>query len=324
MVNSSTFGPSDAAIGVLAGRQGGHITRQQLIELGVDANAVKYRVAIGRLIRVHHGVYAVGHLSSNPSDRARGALLAAGPRSALSHGSAAAHWGIVKSWQQPLELISAADRRPSGLIVRRCSTLLRRDIRTIAPGLRVTSPARTALDVAPRLTHNRLTRAVNDLRHIHRLTIAQLRDVAARNPQHPGTTRINQLIGSSQAEHTRSGLEDAFLRLTRRYNLPTPRINVHVAGVRVDAYFPDYGLIVELDGRITHGDDWRPAFEADRAQTVDIMLETGLPTIRFTDHQVKRQERGTADKLKGILARRAHDLSSVHTAGAGSAEPPPR
>ena len=106
-----------------------------------------------------------------------------------------------------------------------------------------------------RLTRNRLTRAVNDLRHIHRLTVAQLRDVAARNPKHPGSARINDLIGSSQAEHTRSGLEDAFLRLTRRHGLPIPQINVHVAGFRVDAYFPDHGLIVELDGQITHGHD---------------------------------------------------------------------
>ncbi len=324
MVNSSTFGPSDAAIGVLASRQGGHITRQQLIELGLDANAVKYRVAIGRLIRVHHGVYAVGHLPTNPRDRAHGALLATGPRSALSHGSASAHWGIVKKWPPTLELISATDRRASGLIVHRCSTLRKCDIRTIAPGLRVTSPARTALDVAPRLTRNRLTRAVNDLRHIHRLTVAQLRDVAARNPKHPGSARINDLIGSSQAEHTRSGLEDAFLRLTRRHGLPIPQINVHVAGFRVDAYFPDHGLIVELDGQITHGHDWRPAYEADRAQMVDILLATGLPTIRFTEDQVKKQGRRTATKLKGILARRAQELSQVHTAGAGPAEPPPR
>ena len=318
--------PLAPRIAAIAVRQGGHITTAQLHALGLSRRAIQHQAVTGALIRVHHGIYAVGHLPTNPHDRACGALLATGPRSALLHGSAAAHWGVIKSWPQNLELISAADTRPRGLIVHRCGTLLRRDIRTVAPGLRVTSPARTALDVAPRLTHNRLTRAVNDLRHIHRLTVAQLRDVAARNPRHPGTTRINELIGTSQAQHTRSGLEDAFLRLTRRHRLPTPQINVHVAGIRVDAYFPDHGLIVELDGEITHGHDWRPAFEADRAQTADIMLQTGFPTIRFTDHQVRRHGGRTATKLKGILARRARELSQVHTAGDGWAgsDPPPR
>ena len=113
MVNSSTFGPSDAAVGVLASRQGGHITRQQLVELGLDANAVKYRVAIGRLIRVHHGVYAVGHLPTNPRDRAHGALLATGP-STRSRRLRLRSLGHRQKWPPTLELISATDRRASG------------------------------------------------------------------------------------------------------------------------------------------------------------------------------------------------------------------
>ncbi len=239
-MNSSTFGPPDAAIAEVAKRQGGHITTGQLLNLGLDANAVKYRVRAGRLIRVHHGVYAVGHLPTNPIDKGRGALLAAGPRSALSHAWAAAHWGAFKSYSAGSKLISATDRRPSGLIVHRCPTLLRRDIRVIN-GLRVTSPARTALDVAPRLSDKRLTRMVNDFRHLHRLTIEQLRDVAARNPRHPGAQRLNELIAESQPEHTRSGLEDAFLRLTRRHRLPTPLINVHVAGTASTPISPTTG-----------------------------------------------------------------------------------
>ncbi len=312
--HSVDLAPSIAGI---ARRQGGHITTEQLHRLGFSHRGIANQVRRGALIRVHHAVYAVGHLPTNPLDRAQGALLAAGPRSALSHTSAAAHWGIRNIWREPFELITAVDRRPSGLIVHRCTSLLRRDIRVIG-GLRVTSPARTALDVAPELSDRRLTRAVNDLRHEHRLRIEQLRDVVARNPRHPGAKRIRELIGDSQPEHTRSGLEDTFLRLTRRHHLPTPLVNVHVAGIRVDAYFPDHGLIVELDGGVEHGHDWRPAFESDRAEAVEIMLQTGLPTIRFTRNQVERDGRQTALRLKGILARR------IQTAAVGPAGPPPR
>lgn len=287
--------------------QGGHVTTEQLTGLGLTRHAIAARVARGTLLRVHHGVYALGRLPTTPQDRARGALLAAGPRSALAGRTALAIWRADRDWPRELELLSALDRRPSGLTVRRSASLLHRDIRSVQ-GLRVTSPARTALDLAPHLTERELTRIVEDLRHVTGLRVHQLRDVLARNPRHPGHRPLVRLIGQAQRQPTRSELESAFLRLCRRHRLPTPRVNVHVGGERVDAYFPEHGLIVELDGReVTHADDWRPAFERDRARVVDVMLRTGLPTIRFTWDQITRQHGETAVKLRGILARRRHE-----------------
>ena len=293
------------AIAEIAERQGGHITAPQLHALGVRRSGIAKRVAAGRLIRVHHGVYAVGHLPTNPIDRAAGALLAAGDRSALGFWGAAACLEVITGWPDRLELIAATDRRPAGLLVHRSITLRRRDIR-IVRNLRITSPARTALDLAPRVSAERLTRLVNDLRHERNLAIRELRDVVRRNPRHPGAGRIRELIGDAQREPTRSELENAFLRMIKRYELPTPMVNVHVAGERVDAYFPDHALIVELDGGLTHAHDWRPAFEDDRRRGVDILLKTGIPTIHFTWDQITRRQRQTAAKLAAILAARAH------------------
>jgi len=302
----------DQLIAEQAAAQGGHITRAQLAALGLHRGAIDARLARGALIAVFHGVYAVGHLPTNPVDRAHGALLVSGTGSALAGDSALAFWlGQTGDWPKPLELVSATDRRPSGVIVHRRRALLSRDIRTV-DGLRVTSPARTALDMAPRITAKRLERIVNELRHERRLTVEQLIDVSDRNPRHPGTEPIRTLTGASQQEHSRSGLEDAFLRLVRRHRLPIPQINVHLAGHRVDAYFPDHGLVVELDGGVEHGSNWRPAFEADRTQMVDVLLETGLPTIRFTREQVMRHEQQTAAKLAGILERRMQRAADPH------------
>jgi hypothetical protein len=44
----------------------------------------------------------------------------------------------------------------------------------------VTSPARTVLDIAPRLTAKQLTRLVNDARLNHHLRIDALEDVLSR------------------------------------------------------------------------------------------------------------------------------------------------
>lgn len=251
------------------------------------------------MIPVFHGVYAVGHLPTNPIDRAHGALLACGTRSALAGLSALAFWleEPARDWPTPLEFVSATDRRPAGVIVHHRRSLLKKDIRTVS-GLRVTSPARTALDMAPRITSKRLERIVNELRHERRLTVQQLLDITDRNPRNPGTGLIRELIGGSQHEHSRSGLEDAFMRLIRRHHLPPPQINVQLGGHRVDAYFPNHGLVVELDGGVEHGSNWRPAFEADRAQMVDVLLATGLPTIRFTREQVMHHEKRTAASLR--------------------------
>jgi very-short-patch-repair endonuclease len=289
--------------------QGGHVTTKQLQAVGLSRMAIEHQVARGTLLRVHHGVYAVGHLPTTPKDRGHGALLAAGERSALAGRTALAFWRNDRDWPDELELISARDIRLDGLTVRHASTLLKRDIRAVQ-GLRTTSPARTALDIAARvateeLSGNELTRILNDLRHANKLKVHQLRDVAKRNPYHPGTKHIKDIIGETQRHPTRSELENAFRRLIKRHKLPIPQMNVRVGGVEVDAYFADHQLVVELDGReVTHADDWRPAFENDRARMVKVMVKTGIPTIRFTWDQITRLHARTAKDLKAILDAR--------------------
>jgi very-short-patch-repair endonuclease len=277
---------------------------QQLHALGLTRMAIEHRATKGALIRVHHGVYAVGHLPTTPKDRARGALLAAGPRAALAGAVALAYWRNDRDWPDELELVSARDVRLQNVKIRRAKSLLARDIRT-AQGISVTSPARTALDLAPHHSEKELTRIVNDLRHVNGLKVHQLRDVMSRNPRHPGTKHLRAIVGDAPKQPTRSELENAFRRLIERHKLPTPEINATVGGEIVDAYFPDHALIVELDGReVTHADDWRPAFENDRARAVSVMAKTGIPTIRFTWNQITRLHRQTAMHLRTILDTR--------------------
>lgn len=146
----------DKAISELARRQRGYVTRRQLLALGLRSDAISYRVEIGRLIRAYGGIYAVGHLPELPQDRACGALLACGPAAALSHGSAATVWGVFRWWDLPFEVTAPSARRRRGIRTHR-AVLTRADVTTHL-GLRVTSPARTLLDIAPRVTESTLTR----------------------------------------------------------------------------------------------------------------------------------------------------------------------
>jgi Transcriptional regulator, AbiEi antitoxin len=91
--------PIDAAISHSASRFG-HVHYRQLRALGLSQRAIAARCQAGRLIRVFHEVYAVGHAQRNAIARADAAVLACGPRAALSHDSAAASFSTPsgRSW----------------------------------------------------------------------------------------------------------------------------------------------------------------------------------------------------------------------------------
>ena len=97
----------------LAARQRGHVTREQLFDLGIGND--RRRLKAGQLHRVYPGVYPVGHPRRAPVDRAAAAVLACGPGGVLSHFSAAALWGWVRDWREPFEVTVPTDRRPKDI-----------------------------------------------------------------------------------------------------------------------------------------------------------------------------------------------------------------
>lgn len=284
--HSVGFVQTGASIAAVAEHQGGHVTHAQLVALGLTPRGIEHQLARGLLLRVFRGVYAVGHLPTNPIDRAHGALLAAGPRSLLSHGSAATLWGVWQRWGYPFEVTIAENRRPPGLRVHHSATLTVADVAT-ERGLRVTSPARTILDIAPRLTDRRLARAINDLRLRRLLTLQAMERLADRLPHRAGAKRIRAIVAVSHREPTRSAFEDDWIRFAARYRLPDHDMNVHVCGHRVDVLFTPDRLIVELDGWDTHRT--KAAFKADREQDAEILARTGIPTIRITHDGLHRR-----------------------------------
>jgi very-short-patch-repair endonuclease len=256
-------------------------------------------VELGRLIRVYAGVYAVGHIPTLAEDRAVGALLACGPEAVLSHGSAATLWGTFRHWRMPFEVTAPGLHRRRDIRIHR-GKLERRDIRKDM-GIRVTSPARTVLDVAPRITDKALRRAVNDLRRPGYLHVSELEDVIERFPRHPGAGRLRPFVDGPGDRPTRSDLEDRFLAFTQRFGFPRPQVNVWVAGREVDAWFPEERLIVELDSWGFHGD--RHSFEGDRDKDATA-LALGIGTCRFTDRRLTERPEEEAERLWAILRAR--------------------
>jgi hypothetical protein len=290
-----------AAIAATAERHGGHISRRQLHRLGLTPDAIAQLIATGRIIRVYQGVYAVGHLPRHPHDRARGALLALGPRAALSHGSAACLWGAWRVWREPLELLTPLDRRRAGVRTHHAPWLARQDV-TIEYGIRTTTPALTILHIADRFTARKaLARAIDNLRLRDLLTLEALQAVVDRFPRHPGARQIRPLIDELHTEPTRSDWELDWIAFAAAHELPPHEMNVVIDGYRVDVRFLDAPVVVELDGWETHRT--RRAFERDRHQDNELLDRQGIHVVRLTEPRLRAHGALEAARLQRLVAR---------------------
>ncbi|MDQ2761398.1 MAG: hypothetical protein M3Y17_13495, partial [Actinomycetota bacterium] len=241
----------------------------------------------------------VGHVPGFPLARAYAAVLACGPGAALSHGSAGTLWAVFKHWEMPFEVTVPQGGDRDGIHIHRSRTLVRRDFRTRV-GIYVTSPARTVLDLAPRLSDRALGRVVNEFRLANQLRINDLAELLQRAPSRPGASRLRSLVEVPDGP-TRSEFEDAFVRFTRAYGLPRPVINIRVVGHEVDALFAAQRLIVELDGYRFHGT--RTSFEVDRERDADT-LAAGYGTVRLTWKRLMSKAPEEAERLATILRSR--------------------
>jgi hypothetical protein len=291
----------DRAIAAIAGPQHGVVTHLQLLDLGLTERMIWYRLKIGRLQRLHRGVYAVGHRPVSPHAHAIAAVLACGPGAVLSHSSAATLWAITKHWSPRHEVTTRSGRARHRLRVHRSRTLTPRD-RTVHFAIPVTSPARTLLDNTNGLTDRELTRAISELRHTRYLSLADLDELLDRHPPSRATNRLREQITHPERPPTRSGFEDDFLPFAERYGLPKPEINTRVAGHEADVLFRAHKLVVELDGWEFHSG--RNEFEHDRDRDADL-LAAGIATLRVTRERLDHTPDREADRLHTILARRA-------------------
>jgi hypothetical protein len=244
------------------------------------------------LIRVHHGIYFVGHRDRTPLAVAEAAVLACGDRAALSHDSAAALWGLRK-WPRTPEVSSALLRRRPGIRAHRTTTLTRSDI-TVRAGIRVTTVARTTADIEPRLTDTELVRLIHEARRNRDLPNRELNRLYKLCP------RAVDVYDSEEAP-SRSIFQHEFKAFLVAFDLPIPEFEASWHGYEVDAFYEDHKLIIELDGYRDHSQPDR--FEADRERDA-LAIELKFDTLRITWKRLKRKPVPLARQFHAILAAR--------------------
>lgn len=279
----------------VAASQHGNITHEQLLSCGLTMRQICVRVARGSLFRVHDGVYAVG---TRPlTDRARWMAAALACDGVVSHGSAAVLAGFGRSAPHlPHVTVARADRNPiAGLVVHATRRLPEADICAI-DGIPATTAPRTLLDRAAHVGRRRLEREFSAARALGLASDVAIRAVLARHPRRPGGRALATVL---LGPFTRSELERRFLALVTEHGLPAPRCNVPLHGFEVDCLWPT-GLVVELDGRATHGVTAQVARDAAKDEA---LRAAGLTVERLTWWDVVRDGRRTVARIRDLLAR---------------------
>jgi Transcriptional regulator, AbiEi antitoxin len=302
--------PRGLGLAELAKRQHGVVSIRQLREcLGYSQDSVEYACAQGRLHRLHHGVYAVGHTDLSAPAKCLAAVLGCGEGALLSHWSAAWLLGLMPATAPvPIHVTTPIPRKKRlGLLIHRSRTLTEDD-RRLEGGIPVTSVARTALDLAARVRPRSVNRLLQRSEELGLFDLPDFESVLARNRGHRGTRPLRRAIAIYEPPpFTRSGLEERFFDLVREYGLPRPATNYVEAGYELDAYWPELRFAVELEVYETHGS--RLSFEEDAVRQEELKLAR-IEMIHVTGPRLKREPRRVMERVRRLLEMRRGELES--------------
>ncbi|MBS1680006.1 MAG: type IV toxin-antitoxin system AbiEi family antitoxin domain-containing protein [Actinobacteria bacterium] len=259
------------------------VARAQLLELGMSPEAIRRRIATGRLHRVHQGVYAVGRKELGRHGELMAAVLACGPGAQLSHRSGAELWGICPRHGGPIDIAVPTDfcHRRTGIRSHRQNGLRRRYRHRIPVG----DPISILIDLAGCLDDGELEDAVNEADRRNLVATPRLRSALDGEPLagRRGAGLLRRLLDSQTFSRAQNALERRFLAIVRAAGLPAPDTQRRLGRYRVDFFWPDLGFVVETDSLRHHRTAGEQAVDLGRDQA---HVRAGLRTLRFTHSQV--------------------------------------
>lgn len=296
-------------IAAVARQQRGLVTCVQLDDLRIPQTTVSRWCRQGRLHRLHHGVYAVGHRALTRDTERLAAVLACGPGAALARRSAGVHASLLHQHQEgdAIEVTAPAvtRRRHAGIRVIRPPSLTDRDI-SVVDGIPCTTVARTRVDLAavpncPWLVE----RAVRQAEYLNVLD----RDALARTiasidrPRGVRALRAALCVDHKIGATAGSSLERRALRILLDAGLPFPILQQMFVifgsdEIYVDFFWPEAGLIVEVDGPHHR----RPVARAKDARRDAGLQALGLTVLRVSDIDLARDAGAVAAAVRALLA----------------------
>jgi Transcriptional regulator, AbiEi antitoxin len=273
---------TDEKIAALASRSHGVVTRRRLLATGISKEETRARLRRGSLIRMYPGVYRVGHAAPSSDADYMAAVLACGKGAELMGDAAAYVYAIVKRRPPRPVVKTRTERRIDGIETHRTRS---KDRGTVWRGIPITAVAQTLMDLD--LPDKELARACH---------VAEIK-YGVRPDQLRGRARAVML---SHIPVTLSELEDQFLELLRKHELPPPQTNRPTRRrTYVDCRWPARHLTVELDGFRYHRS--RHAWENDRRREREAHAR-GDEHRRYTYGDVFEDAQLMLAELRALLA----------------------
>ncbi|HEY2437679.1 MAG TPA: DUF559 domain-containing protein, partial [Solirubrobacteraceae bacterium] len=213
-------------------------------------------------------------------------------------------WGIRPATGAPIDVTLVgrdAGRRRKGLRVHQVQRLDRRDARS-HKGLRILSPARTLLDIAPDLGDRELERAFDEALGNRLMTRAAVDALLAAYPRRPGCARLRELAEPGRTNTmTRSGGEERMVALIRNGGLPMPEVNVPWGRWEIDFLWRKQRVAVEIDAYEFHSR--RAALERNHRKDADLQA-AGMLVLRFSGRELARRPESIMVRVASTLAQR--------------------
>ncbi len=297
-----------APLTTLAEGQAGVLSRSQLAAHGTTDASILANLKARRWQRVYRGVFATFTGPLPERSRLWAALLWAGEGAALGDVTALREYGFVTTESDPLIQVRVDhDRRvivPPGIELKRRRRLdeFVHPVR-VPRVLRVDDAALHAASSRPRLVDG--FGLLADVCAQRLTTPRRLRDALVGLPKLRSRKALWSVLDDI-ASGAHSFLELSYLeRVERAHRLPTPRRQAadSVVGRRVwrDAEYDDWGVILELDGRLGHDESAGRA--GDRRRDL-IAASRGRCTIRNGYVEVTELACDTAALVASVLTAR--------------------
>jgi Transcriptional regulator, AbiEi antitoxin len=294
----------------LALHQNGVVSRPQALRAGLSAGMIKFRVSSGRWRQLHPGVYATFTGAPGRDAQLWAALLSAGPGAMLSHETAAELQRLTDKPTETIHVTVPGQRHIAtirGVSLHRCGRATEAMQRNSNPPH--TRVEETVLDLTQAAADfddvcGWVTRAfARELTDQERLRAAMRQRTKLR-----WRADLHELIAAA-ASGDHSVLEYRYERdVERAHGLPEPVRQAPFVGPdgrrgRRDRLYRDYGVLVELDGRVAHPieDQWRDKARDNAAAT------DGQQSLRYGWTHVRWHPCATALQVAAVLRRHGWD-----------------
>ncbi len=291
----------------LASIQSGILSRPQALRAGMTTDMIKSRVSSGRWRPLYRGVYAT--FTGPPGRRAQmwAAFLSAGPGAVLSHETAAELHQLTDKVTDPIHVTVPHWRH----VAFAQGVCLHRSVRAVEAAERNAYPPRTTVEETV-LDLTQTAGTFDDVcGWVTRAFARELTDETRLCAAAKARTKLRwradlyELIAAA-AGGDHSVLEFRYDRdVERAHGLPEPIRQAPFARPdggrgRRDRVYPDYEVVVELDGRLAHPieSQWKDKAR-DNAAAAD-----GQQSLRYGWAHVRWQPCATAAEVARVLQRR--------------------